>query len=281
MQDTNFPTPSQSEDGAVATAVFVPRWKAVEPQTVRRLGTWIDGWADTVEGRASQVNDVVRTFTVEALPHLKATMTPQMGSIGVDGMSALAKGTTRPLIPKKIGATLAAGAKAAPEVFPTMFGQSPADKQHQYQYFQLNPGINMIVKIATTGQDLFVSWDLYAKRSWNEVILGLVILSSAVIGFLSALFFGNHTGLFPFIFGFILSFIKWLFGISAVITFVGYLSRRNLFLKELDLFEYHDIEAMLLVVHKAILKSLQSIGVDTSKLRAKEQYKAGQKDRSV
>ncbi len=273
----------------VAVANPAPMWRTVPPQSLQRLGFWVDGWADTVTGRGNQVDDVARTFAVELPPHLKTNMAPQVGVIGVSGVSALARGTPSPLAPNQIGETIVAGVKAVPAIVPAIFGAMPANKRFQYQFVQVDPGFSIIVKITNVGQDLFVGWDLYAKRVWNEVIIGLILLLSLAFTGL-AYFFGLANPLtlignpLVTVLSLIFSFLGWAALFTVIVALLGAFFRGSTayyFNKIHDLFEYHDLTAMELVIHKTLLKSIEAIGVDTDKLRMKQQFRAGEKGRVV
>lgn len=286
-----------------SSAATPSNWVQVAPVTTSRLGDRIDGWADTIIGRANSAPDVARNFTVELLPHLKGTMTPKSGIIGISGISALAQGTINPVSPKQIGPTLASGVKSIPELIPIGLGQSASNKRFQYQYVSADPGVNIIAKIATAGNDLFVAWDLYVKPAWNEVVIGLLMFGSLIVGVLS--FFSlisklgsaasltldpvssTFSGALATVWVILLSLF--ITGVAFIALFgfaraLGWLFRRDstyYIYKKIDLFEHHDIYAMLLGVHKGIQRSIEAVGVDIKSLRQKDLFRGGEKDRLI
>jgi hypothetical protein len=67
-------------------------------------------------------------------------------------------------------------------------------------------------------------------------------------------------------------------GILVMAAIVGLIIRKNLLafiLKEPSIFDADDIIAMNLSVHKTMLRVLDEVGIDNSKLRLKGQYKSG------
>jgi len=72
-----------------------------------------------------------------------------------------------------------------------------------------------------------------------------------------------------------ISIFEYLLGIVAI---AGLIIRKNLLafiLKEPNIFDADDITAMNLSVHKSILRVLDEVGIDNSKLRLKGPYKSG------
>jgi len=53
------------------------------------------------------------------------------------------------------------------------------------------------------------------------------------------------------------------------------------FFIEPNVFDAEDITAMSLSVHKSVLRALDSAGIDSSKLRLKQDFKGGRRDQVV
>lgn len=293
------PNAAYSVATSQATSVATPQnWAQVSPTTVNKLGDRIDGWADTVVQHGNLAGQIAQTFSQELLPHLKPEMQPTNGKIGVGGLSSLAKGNSNPFALNAIGSTIGRSIAALPKVPAVFFGRSPADRQHQYQYVTVAPGVSLIVKISAIGYDLFVSWDLFAKRVWNEVVIGWIILTAVIFTLLqqvvatliiNAINSATASSGYPatttavgfspitFIIGLVVGFLGWLVGIALFVAVLSFLFRRNplaFFVKDADLFELHDVEGLVLSVHKALYRSIEAAGIDTSTLRKKDAFKS-------
>jgi len=210
------------------------------------LGYFLDGWAEIIEGmgeKAEAVHDSVNT-------NLKAHEMPGVSIVEVLGSAKL-----------------------------TM----PADRD--YILNEMAPGVTSAIYIAKHGVDLYVSWRTFIKSVLNMQVVWIVLGASAILGlFVGGIdrgydFYGNTATTFSFggwigwTIGFIVLAILFLSGLGKFIK--G--NSLTYFFIEPTIFDAEDITALSLSVHKTILRSLDHVGIDSSKLRIKQSFKGGRR----
>ncbi len=223
----------------------------------RDLGLHLDGWADLVEGAGDKANDTL---------HHVANMVAQKGN---------------PLLSYQYVA------------FST---GSSSTRERPFLLIRLASGATIAVHTGAVGRDLYASWNLYVRPviHWKRLglmagvaagINALMVLASIAAGLsLSArsVLAGGWVVLGSLVGGLIL------FGITLTLFFAlaGIVSRITLgnalafAFQEVNPVEYDDISAMALAVHHAMLRALDTVGVDIEVLRLKEHYRCGAWERS-
>jgi hypothetical protein len=293
---------------ASPATVRAPGWTASKPILMGKLGARIDGWADTVEGLADRAPALLQTFAQDLPQHLMPHVQPMTALLGIAGLDALAVGVDNPVMPRSwplIGRAFA----VIPTSIPTLLGFKIAGKQRDYQLACITPGATVAININRTGQDLYLCWDLFVRRVWNEVtvalVIGLAALWSVLVAVLTmigisrlgqacqtyngrticyatgidtgALIRADLIGVIP---NFLISAVVITLFFMALGTFI---KGHHLwyFVKGIDLFEQHDIGALILVVDKTLRKAADKVGIDTKILRAKERFSAGSPARLI
>jgi hypothetical protein len=167
------------------------------------------------------------------------------------------------------------------------------------------PGASIAIAVKRTGRDLYLSWDLFVRRLWNEAVIGIILLSSAIpsailgvlLSFTSSAPVPSTNPLQPATAsssspfgGFLIFLVVLLVGTvvlsinySILLVIVGLIVKRDplaFFLKEITLFEYHDISAMTISVDKALRQAADQAGIQAA-LRPKAQFKVGPRDRLI
>lgn len=163
---------------------------------------------------------------------------------------------------------------------PTSISPTYGNKQRNYTVLEMANGATVASYIGSFGNDLYAKWDVYVRALWNmNVIFGLLAVS-AVFSFIAAASNRYGDGLSIFIVG-----LAGLFGGGAIlIAIAGLITRRNplaFFFKQLDEFDLDDIGAMTLATHKAMLRALDLVGIQSQTLRIKEHFAAGVRNRLI
>lgn len=252
-----------------ANALTPPNKAATPPKRpnipLNQIGFFIDGWADLVENgneHTSKVQEeVYQILTSRNMPDVEVKRAT--GSVGM-----LSFDTSR----------------------------------RDYTITTTHPGATTTVYIAPHGNDLYVSWATYIRPILNKKLFlillaiavgpGLCVILSAFAGSLTNI--GRSLSESPIggagtlvgtlvtlacCGGFVLYVILAIFAFETVVVgMASYFVKGNaitFFLIEPSVFDADDIAAMSLSVHKSILKALDKIGIDTSHLRLKQQFKRG------
>lgn len=217
----------------------------------RNLGFYIDGWADLAEGIGDKAEEVRELI-------LNSLINRNMPEVKVEAA--------------KVTTGLTSG-------------------NRNYTITTTFPGATTLVRSGQYGKDLLVTWSTYIKPVPNWKVLTVLTIIAAVFGlqagsatidaarsissgFLEGLLSTGQmliTGLFAFVFGTL--------GALAVeiglLAFLGLIILRDpfwVFVIQPNMFDADDIVHMSIVAHKAILESLDKVGIDTALLRAKQEF---------
>jgi hypothetical protein len=224
---------------------------------VNKLGVFLDGWADLVEGKGAKATEVkqnVYKFLLERnMPDI--VVAEVNGSVGIGSSKR----------PYNIAAT--------------------------------HPSATTAIYVGEHGQDMYVSWRTFIKPQLSNAVIALGIISLllgllagfGVISFPFRLFGQSIVSSFTvmlftlvsslvtalFIFG----FFSFVLGVLGVV-FKG--DFRAFFFVEPNIFDAEDITAMGLSAHKSIIRSLDSTGdIDITQLRLKQNFKGGRSAETV
>jgi len=212
-------------------------------------GTQVDAWADIVEGMSAQAPAVTRAFD----QHIQGKDIPN-ADIRTEQLTA----------------------------------PGFAAEKRIYYMVRRVPAL-VSVYIAGLGADLYVSWRLFVKApiSWFRIIAWLATatffaLPNLLIGFTMGLGFGYGRNplemITPFIVGlgsFLVSILINASILTIIAAVIGYwLGHDPTYLWRVPLNEFHedDIAALELSVHKALLGSVDAVGIDSKLLRIKEKF---------
>ena len=151
-----------------------------------------------------------------------------------------------------------------------------------------SPGATTTIFIGKHGNDLYVAWRTFIRPVINQQILMLMLLIDGFLGLVLGGFTGRSSG---FTSNVRFSFIGWvevtviLMILSVLLMMLaGKLIRDDVlvfFFVKPNLFDADDIAAMSLSAHKTILRALDLIGIDSSKLRIKQNFKGGRQGEDV
>lgn len=225
----------------------------IKSVNVNRLGFFLDGWADLVEGMGAKVEEVTKTIQ-------KILVDREMPDVDVQNVKA------------SVGVT---------------------SGTRQYSITTTYPGATTTIYAGKYGNDLYVSWYTYIRPVLNIRILAILLAISAFFGlragvaaysagrgFASSGFFENLVSTTQIFIGAVAVFIGATLGafvIEAVILSVlGFFFTRDpfwVFLVQPNVFDADDIAAMSLAAHKSILKALDRVGIDSSLLRHKQEFR--------
>lgn len=152
-------------------------------------------------------------------------------------------------------------------------------QRRPYLLVQSYTGATMAVFISEFGNSLYLSWELFVRPviKWREI---LIMLGVAFFLALLPQLASQNFGLFGLLFG----TIGWTIPIAIGAAIFGKVMRNSiwaLFVQEIDLFAADDVTAMMLAAHKSILKALDVVGVESSQLRSKSEFRAGRRERLI
>lgn len=285
--------PTQDETG-ISPAPFAaqaPGWAHTKPLTDAKLGDRIDGWADTVVGMADKAPLMIQALVQDMPTHFRPATHALSTRLGMTGVSTLAKGIDMPLSPMtvvRVAQSVPSAIAALPRLILRVFGVTIVGKQRDYLFAVTTPGAIVGVMITGAGQDLYMAWDLFLRRVWNEIVVGLVTLLALVVGVFAgfgavraASFLAAYAPsptlvlVGAFLGAFISVGLGTFFGVFIAVAILSLIFRRDalaFFRKDIDLFEVHDITSMELSVHKALLRAADKAGIDSKLLRAKEGF---------
>jgi hypothetical protein len=209
---------------------------------VNQLGYYLDGWADLIEGMAGKGKEVYEAIA-------KGLIDRQMPDI----QTKKAWGVV----------SISGGEKRA------------------YIINQTSPGATTAIHIRPHGKDLFVSWRTYIKPVPNWPVVFLIGFFSLLIGFFTSssrasLYADLNISLSRFL---INTLVLIILGAGAVAV-AGRIMRGSFlafFFIEPNIFDAEYITAMGLSAHKTLLRSLDSSGIDVSKLRLKQKFQGGRR----
>lgn len=229
-------------------------------------GRQVDAWADVVEGMASKAQDLLNAFE----QGVKDAEVPQL-----DLKEETLKG-----------------------------GGLQAERR-SYRIVERGPGL-VAVYVAGWGEDLYVSWRLFASplssqriRNWLIACGAFGLLPSMCslcsgVGGLSTMarrtgiggrLMGAVLGLFGAVAGILASIIGTVLTLSVLAALVGWLAARDPLLvwrKPLDEFAQDEVSALSIDVHKKLLRAIDAVGIDVSLLMDKESFAlSGHRSRTI
>jgi hypothetical protein len=217
-------------------------WKPQKSTNLDRIGFYLDGWADLAEGMANKEAEVqgavLSQLQGKQMPDI--TLDPVQGQVGLMG-----------------------------------------DNKRDYLLAETYPGLKTLVTIRKHGPDLFVGWRSFLKLTINWNAMKWLGGIGAGLGFFLG---GIDTGYrsspsFSFAGFIIYSIIFTMIG-AGILSLAGHYLRGDkvyFFLTQPNLFDQEDISALNLSVHSTILRSMDSSGIDVSKLRIKQKFSGGRR----
>ena len=140
-----------------------------------------------------------------------------------------------------------------------------------YLITKTSPGATTAIQISKQGNDLYASWRTFLKPGLNIWLLIILIIIASLFAW------------FNFNSWFSITIVAFL-AECLILAIVGKLMKNDsfaYFFIQPTLFDSDDITTMSLAVHKSILRSLNSSGIDISKLRLKQSFKGGRKGEDV
>lgn len=157
------------------------------------------------------------------------------------------------------------------------------DNQRDYLViYNQHRGEVMTVYIRQFGRDLYVAWDLWIKRRYNWLVLGIVLFMALMFSIPFGSAVGAAASIFNRFFGLLVGLIA--IGVLTVLVsgvigwglsnialfFTG--GRWTYFIRRLSDFDVHDINALELATHDTLLKSAHELGISTDLFREKSQF---------
>jgi len=208
---------------------------------ITKLGIRIDGWADLIDNAGDQVDTLYQFLRVR----LGQRKMPQVKHY-----------------PQKLSTGRLMG------------------EERQYHMVSHQVGSTVAVYIGAFGEDLYLSWDLFAKQAWKRRVFFIIMGVAAVLSLLVQLFSEDSYPVIMWLSG----TIGGTLGICILVALAGLVLRGNFwafFQEEFNHFRADDLAAMTLAVHHSLLEGLDSIGVDRDLIRPKEQFRAGRRERII
>lgn len=213
---------------------------------VNKLGFYLDGWADIVEGMGSKAGEVRQNV----LKSLQDRNMPEITLGNKNGYVSLV-----------------------------------SNEKRDYVVAETNPGARTVINISQHGKDLYASWRTWLEPKVNWGLLKWFGLGAAVLGLFTGGiqqgggFFGPSQTSFSLT-GWIFSTIGFALLAAFGLAIAGRIFKGGFlayFFIEPNVFDAEDITAMSLSVHKSIIRSLDISGIDISKLRIKEKFTGGRR----
>lgn len=217
---------------------------------VKKLGRFIDGWADLVEGMGDKEEEVRNKLLTNLLDRNipDARITKASATVELDTK----RETRQCLMIKKY------------------------------------PGIMTVIFTNKHGDDLYTCWRTFVQRVLNAAtILAIVVISLVVGAFLEAIdflgsgiFSGRYYDDFNFDGWMVFSLLLVVFICLFLVT-LGRFRRGDpyaYFLIETSLFDSDNIGALNMTVHKTLFRTLDNSGIDINNLRLKRDFKGGRRD---
>lgn len=206
------------------------------------LGTYIDGWADIVEGAGSKAQDA------------------RLAAIGI------------------------LQEKNMPDVSINS-AQIHSNHTRKYLVVQTPKGASITIYIDEFGQDLYATWNLYIRPVLNKELLYVIFGIAFVLGLFGAFTENAWSGERVFSFTrWIFSTVGWGIGSAMLVAIAGFITWRNparFFFNQLNICDIDDIAALQLAIHKGLMRALDSVGISSQLLRAKDQFHAGSRERII
>jgi hypothetical protein len=139
-----------------------------------------------------------------------------------------------------------------------------------------SPAGTVAVQVSAAGKDLAISWSLYTRHGLNLPMLGILAAIAFGVSFLTSLGGAFNFGIF---------FVNWVFGtfrwlLDTVILalIAGYVWKGStwyFFLLTPDEIARDELAALTLAVHDSLHSAVDKSGLDSSKLRGKSAFRAG------
>ncbi len=216
---------------------------------VNNLGYFLDGWADLVEGMGEKADDI------------HANVLTQLKDREMPGIRVSAK---------------------------TGYASHMASDRREYTVITTSPGATTLTYIGKHGKDLYTSWRTFIQPVLNKQVLLIALGISAALGLFTGGINESGGGMFGGPSQTSFSFLGWIgatigFAIltAVILGIAGRVMKGSFwayFFIEPSLFDADDITAMSLSAHKSLLRALDSVGIESSKLRIKRDFKGGRRD---
>lgn len=162
------------------------------------------------------------------------------------------------------------------------------------------PGAETIAYIGEHGTDLYVSWHTFVKRVLNVRLLVIAVTICFGLGMVAAWLSAGMVGLIGLASGDLrpafanglftaacclgVVFINAIFAAILVLGIAGWVMRGDptaFYFVEANFFDFDDVKAMSITMHRSLLRAYDEAGLDVTKLRIKERFKGGRKDDEV
>jgi hypothetical protein len=151
-------------------------------------------------------------------------------------------------------------------------------QRRPYLLLQSYTGATMAVYINEFGKGLYLAWELFVRPVFQWQNIGIMLGVSFLLALIPQL-----DGDFSF-FGLLFGLVGWMITISIGAAILGRVLRNSIwafFIQEINLFGADDVTAMMLATHKALLHSLDAVGIESNNLRSKLAFKAGRQERLI
>jgi hypothetical protein len=233
---------------------------------------------------------LIQEFVNDMPTHLNQRTWPVSTRLAVTGLNSMAQGVEIPASPQgllRILSFIGPAFGIMPRVILRLFGIDIIGRERDYLFVATTSGAAIGVNISANGQDLYIAWDLFLRRVWNELTLGLLALIGIVVGTIAGLVVTDAAKLhgvttLPLTLAFVGAFLGFGFGSIVATLILGSLlgvvtsgDPQALLFKQVDFFEAHDVQAMALSVDKALRAAADRAGINVSMLRAKGSFHTG------
>ncbi len=150
-------------------------------------------------------------------------------------------------------------------------------KEREYLVLRHPDGGRITIYLSAYGRDLYISWDLWLTIVLNWRLIRWMLGASIVFGPPFWLVTGFAGGL-NIVVAVALSAMTFVLNVALLVTCVGLLGKflknnwLQFLLAEVDEFAIQEIRALMLVAHKALLHSVDTVGIAANLLRVKERF---------
>ena len=218
-------------------------------KNVNKLGYFLDGWAELIEGMGDKATEV-RTNVLEQLRERKMPGIVVSSKIGIVTITAA--------------------------------------ERREYTITTTAPGATTTIYVGQHGSDLYTSWRTFILPVLNQKVLLIALGIATFLGLFSGgiresgggLFGGPSQTAFSLL-GWIGATIAYCILAAAGLMIAGRVLKGSIWafiFIEPTIFDAEDITAMSLSAHKSLLRALDSVGIESSKLRIKQNFKGGHRD---
>ncbi len=215
---------------------------------VNDLGYFLDGWADLVEGMSDKADDI----HANVLGQLEDRQMPDIQTSVKQG-----------------------------------YVNYMGSERRDYTVTTTSPGATTLIYIGKHGKDLYTSWRTFIHLVLNRQVLLIALGICAALGLFtgginrSNNFFGGPSSTSFSLFGWVGATIGFAILAAVILGVAGRVMKGSFwayFFIEPSYFDADDITAMSLSAHKSLLRALDSVGIELSKLRIKQDFKGGRRD---